>query len=207
MIFRYLGGRFNFTVGTVLSRDGKWGGLEEDGVTWNGMIAMLIDGEIDLCTAGLTQVMTRDAAVDFSIPMANDIATFLAPSRESPATHFWVYMEIFPISVWCLIIASVVTLGIGFYAIEILGGNRFHAVGDPEKFGLSNGLAVCALLVLQLSYNIVMDSLSSRLIFLFAGFMAYLMFTYYTCDLTARMTSGPAPSVIGTDLTNVEAGE
>ncbi len=143
-----------------------------------------------------SRVTTRDAVIDFSISMGDDVGTFLAPVTQTPATQFWVYTEIFPPAVWAVIVASVFAAGLTLFVVDATGANRFHGPRDVERFGVTNGVAVSALLVLQLSYGIAMVSLSSRLAFLFAAFMAYLVFTYYTCDLTARMTSGPAPSAI-----------
>ncbi len=42
-ILNNIAAKLNFTLTNVLPNDGKWGGLEEDGVTWNGLIRMLLD--------------------------------------------------------------------------------------------------------------------------------------------------------------------
>ncbi len=57
-------------------------------------------------------------------------------------------------------------------------------------------MAVSTLLVMQLSYDICARTLSSKILFLATALMAYLIYTYYTSDLTARMTSGPPPTSI-----------
>jgi hypothetical protein len=53
------------------------------------------------------------------------------------------------------------------------------------------------LLLMQLDYGVVIRSLSAKILFLISGLSTYLIFTYYTSDLTARMTSGPPPVSIG----------
>ena len=47
--------RLNFTAEVGISKDGKWGSLNDDGKTWNGMVGMLVDKETDIVTAGLTR--------------------------------------------------------------------------------------------------------------------------------------------------------
>jgi selenophosphate synthetase-related protein len=47
--------RLNFTAEVGISKDGKWGSLNDDGMTWNGMVGMLVNEETDIVTAGLTR--------------------------------------------------------------------------------------------------------------------------------------------------------
>lgn len=48
----------NFSVNLSVSKDGQFGGLKEDGKTWNGLVNM--ENEADLVTAGLTQTVDRN---------------------------------------------------------------------------------------------------------------------------------------------------
>jgi hypothetical protein len=45
----------NFTAEVGISKDGKWGSLNVDGKTWNGMVGMLVNKETDIVTAALTR--------------------------------------------------------------------------------------------------------------------------------------------------------
>ena len=53
-------------------------------------------------------------------------------------------------------------------------------------------MALVATMIMQLTYEVGLRSASARVLFYITSISAYLMFAYYTCDLTARMTSGPA---------------
>ncbi len=55
----------NFRTETVISRDGKWGGWEGANGTFNGLVGMLADKEVDLVTAGLTVTYQRSKAIDY----------------------------------------------------------------------------------------------------------------------------------------------
>ncbi len=106
-------------------------------------------------------------------------------------TQFWVYVDIFPVRTWLVCAAMIAALAVGFYLISRSGCYDF---GDSEDFTLFDSVAMNGLMVLQIDYAaIALRSLSSKVLFMFAAFMSYLVFTYYTCDLTARMTSGPPP--------------
>ncbi len=196
----------NFTVELTVPPDGLWGGLEKDGKTWNGIIRMIMDGKADICNAGLTQTLARDAVVDYTIPVAKTKSTLLAPASKGHSTNFWVYMDIFPIIIWLIISGFIIVLGLGLVLLQVLGVNQFHKPKDPEMFSVLNGLAAGALQVLQIGYNLCLESQSAKILFLALSFMSYLIFAYYTCDLTARMTSRP-PSVAIRSFHDVIAGE
>ena len=64
-ILKYLQRILNFTVATRMPHDKKWGLLESDGKTWNGMIKELIDGDIDIASGGLAISFDRAIVVDY----------------------------------------------------------------------------------------------------------------------------------------------
>jgi hypothetical protein len=66
-----------------------------------------------------------------------------------------------------------------------------HHEGDSEEFGLLNGFALVVLLLLQIGYDVSASSASAKILILVSSALTWLLFSYYTCDLTARMTSGP----------------
>jgi hypothetical protein len=76
---KQLESQLNFTANVGLSVDRKWGALEKDGSTWNGMVGMLINNEADIVTGGLTKTNQREEVIDFGMPLEHDIATLLQP--------------------------------------------------------------------------------------------------------------------------------
>lgn len=56
----------NFTNAMTPSVDGKWGNLEADNVTWNGLIGMLARREVDVAASSLTITKDRQAVADFT---------------------------------------------------------------------------------------------------------------------------------------------
>ena len=71
------------------------------------------------------------------------------------------------------------------------GVNNFHYPSDSERFGLLNGMALSVILLMQLSYDVCIKSASAKLVFLPGCLFAYLLFTYYTSELTAGTQQRP----------------
>ncbi len=109
---------------------------------------------------------------------------------SSEATDLSIYTGIFPASVWIVGFVTVAALSLGFYAIGKL------TKVEVERLSIVSYMATNGLLFLQRGQNFFIASLSSKTLFLVANFLAYLVYTYYTCNLTATMTSGPPPSAI-----------
>ena len=67
-ILSELEARLNFSAVTTVSADGKWGGWSTDvgNGTFNGLVGMLVIGEADLVTGGLTVTAQRSEAIDFT---------------------------------------------------------------------------------------------------------------------------------------------
>ena len=86
----------NFTIVLKSPDDQKWGTLESDGKTWNGMISELLDDKIDICTSGLSITYDRAKVSDFryicnecrSAGVQGDLeAKFVCFTKVEPATQ------------------------------------------------------------------------------------------------------------------------
>jgi hypothetical protein len=71
-----------------------------------------------------------------------------------------------------------------------------HDKDDPEQFNTLNGVALVMLYMMQIGYEVTLSSFSSKLLLFVTCAGTWLLFTYYTSDLTARMTSGPPTNSI-----------
>jgi hypothetical protein len=184
----------NFTAQTVMSQDGQWGALVNE--SWNGMVGMLINGETDIVIAALSHTVDRAKVISYAIPLQSDMNTLIAPREKGQATQFWVYMDIFPNETWFVLACMMMATCLGFFVINKTGVNRFHKSYESEKFGIENSLALSILMLWQLSYDVVIDKISAKVLFFIAGMTTHVVYAYYTSDLTARMTSGPPSNSI-----------
>ena len=189
-MLQYLASNLNFTIENVLPRDGQWGLVGSDGKTWTGLVLDLMEGHIDISVAGLTQTLDRNEVIDFSVPLARDYVTLISAIRKGPSTQFWVYLEIFPKVTWIVICMQALLLILAFSVVLCLTKSEYS---NP----VLQGFAVVFLQLMQLDCTLTPQQLSTKTLFMTCSFFAYLIFTFYTCDLTARMTSGSADSPIG----------
>ena len=188
--------QMNFTRKVIQPPDGQWGVLKENG-HFNGIVGQLQQGLGDFSSAGLTIVLERSLAIDYSTTFYQGILTMVTKATSGkPTMDYLVYVGIFSVRVWVLYISST-CLGVGIlYSISKLKIERFHSVNDYEDFGFFNALALGFLIFLQLEYSITKKSLITKLVFMTMCFSSFLIFSYYSADLTSLMTSGPAPSHI-----------
>ena len=128
--------------------------------------------------------------IDYTIPVFPRITlTLWQPlGNRAPSLNFTAFIDIFHVNVWILIAITFLVIAAAFYAIAICGNNRFHELIDSEEFGFLNSVALSVLLLIQLSYHVIVKSLPARIIYLVGSLVAYVLFSYYECDLTAQMT-------------------
>ncbi len=179
-ILRLLGNHLNFTVDDGVPADGKWGSTGDGGETWSGLVGMLAAGQADVVSCGLTPMPARSRAVDFTIALQEDRSTFVARLASGDTSmHFWAYLGIFPRASWALVAATLVLIAAALAAIR--GGDFFECAG------------AAFLLLLQLNPDSLSTTsstlLPSRILFVSASIGCYLLFIYYTSDLTSLMTA------------------
>ena len=77
-----------------------------------------------------------------------------------------------------------------------MGFENFHHEADSESFGFLNAISVNLLHLGLLSYPILYQSRTSRILCLSSCFSTFVLFSFYTADLTSLMTSGSSGDTI-----------
>jgi hypothetical protein len=123
----------------------------------------------------------RSHAIDYSIPLARDSFTLIAPVMGGKEAQFWVYTDILRLETWlgffAMIVVTILSLRMLFRCNAIKGGGNYAILNSAE---------LTFMLVLQRSYENDMKSNTSKIAYVTIGFSAYIMFSLYTADLTAR---------------------
>ena len=180
----------NFTSSLSLSIDGKYGGVISNG-TGDGMVGMLMRDETDVAVASLTYTAQRHKAIDYTIPIFPRVYSSLITSRVTgTTTNLTVYMERFSLMAWAMIALTALILATAFYIVSESGVNSFHFSSDPEKFGLLQSIGMTMMILMQLTYNGSIKSASAKVLFFSSSIFAYLIFTFFACDLISGMTAG-----------------
>ena len=184
----------NFTVVLSESIDKKFGAKTANG-SFNGMVGMLVRDETDIVASHMTITEQRSKVVDFTIPWKFSVFSLITPVDRAPQLNYLVYMKVWKDAylVWGIILTSVLLFGLIFYILNKAGLCKFHDSSHVDEFGPLQSVAFATLLYMQLTYRYKtsIDSTAGRIIFISASMCAYLLFSFWTADITAGMTNGP----------------
>ena len=181
---RELEANLNFTVGLSLPKDGKWGILTDEG-EYNGLVGELVNREVDIAPSGLYRIKWREQVIDFATPVLEDLQTLIAKESSGKEVNFTVYLEIFMPGAWILVCLSLASMSCTIHTMRLLKNEQTSNFMDKALLNM----AATGRQFIQIPYNFSVDSVSSRMA-LIAFFMnSYIIFTFYTCNLTAAMTS------------------
>lgn len=205
-LLHVLGQKLNFTLNAIEPPDGQWGVELEDG-KFNGIVGMMQNGSGDLSSAGLTILIERSQVMDYSMSFYQGIFTMVTKASDGkPAINYLVYVHIFSLLTWAIIFITIIAYAIAFASISKFDIEDLHDVTDHEEFGVLHGLALNLRMLGQLDYPIKKEALTTKILFLFTAFFSFILFCFYTADLTSLMTTGPAPSQIRTFQDAFDAG-
>jgi hypothetical protein len=102
-VVRRLQETLNFSVELTMPADGKWGILQADGKTWQGLVGLLVNKSTDIVASGLSHTADRLGVTDFSVPLEEDIVTLIGPRYKcEESNHLTVYIDLLAVESWCL---------------------------------------------------------------------------------------------------------
>ena len=196
MLF-YITDRLNMTIEN--KQVGWTNKLLENG-SWTGSMKSLDEKEADVATSGLGISLQRSAYIDY--PMATDRQPLIlhAAIPKGSSTNMWVYVKVFGLLQWMLYFALLILMALGLYIINILfdddDGMSFGTKrGSNSNYKLGSvfsGFALVFLYNLQMGSHPTSKYMAARMLTLTVSTITMLFFVFYTGDITAAMTSGPA---------------
>ena len=89
----------------------------------------------------------------------------------------------------------IIVSSVAFMILENVGRANFHGNTDSEEFTVSNSLALSLGLLIQNSYSVETSKASSRILYIAISASTLVLFAYYTCDMTSRLTGPPATPI------------
>ena len=199
---RELEAHLNFTVKLSLPKDGKWGSLTDEG-EYNGLVGELVNREIDIAPSGLYRIKWREQVIDFATPVLEDLQTLVAKESSGKEVNFTVYLEIFMPGAWILVCLSFASVFCTIYSMGLVNYDE-----PPSSFLDKALLSVAATgrQFIQIPCDLSVDNVSSRMAIIVFAMNAYILYTYYTCNLTAAMTSTAPSSGIASFEDAVQGG-
>ncbi len=81
-VFHTLQNKLNFTYELENSIDGQWGVVKPDGVTWTGMVGMLMRKDVDIAATDFTITKERSEVIDFAEPIVQIYHSFFIKNPQ-----------------------------------------------------------------------------------------------------------------------------
>ncbi len=109
---------------------------------------------------------------------------------------FWAYVNIFHFNTWSCVFLTIFGIALGFIIIKATKVEQFHSNIDSEPFRFLNAISLNVLILLQKDYPVTKETIPTRLLFISFCFSSFLLFSFYTADLTSLMTSGSPETLL-----------
>ena len=203
MLF-YITEKLNLTIETV---GGKFERpkLLENG-SWTGLMGSIQRKEVDVLSMGMGINLQRSYVVDFPISTDRQAITLIAAIPKGAAPNMWVYVRVFGIYQWMIFLILLTCLGVALSLLNVFSKDEMERELRTErgvsKFNqlktLASSFALVYLYAIQMGDHTSSRQTALRLLTITASMLTFLMFVYYTGDITSEMTSGPAEIPIRT---------
>ena len=120
-------------------------------------------------------------------------STTMANLKMSQAMDYRAFVTIFRVSVWVIFFALMAATGFAFAFMWSADIDDLSRRSDGSSW--TSILAVVGLVMLQKDpSHLTFRSITGKLLLVLSGFCAFVMYSYYSADLTSQMTVG-APSL------------
>ena len=181
--------RLNLTVVTVLP-DGKencGGRLLENG-SWTACVGMLTRYRADVSANGLAWTLSRDAAIDYVdlLKVPNGGYTLIGRRARAKVLDMWVYVGVFGLVQWLIFTGFLLSFILFFF---VFSSTSAEAEDSSMTTKAITSFHMVLLFVIQLGAHPEGGSVAKRILYLSASTLTFLLFAYYTTEVTAQMTS------------------
>ena len=168
--------------------------------SWTGWIGQLQRKEVDVVSSGVGVRFQRSFVMDYPFATARSRITLIAAIPKGAAPNMWVYVRVFGVHQWIIFILALtlitILLSLLNFLLEDETSKEFGTKrGSRNEYRLDSTFASFALVSL---YTIQMGShtnsrkMAPRLLTLTASFVTFLIFLYFTSEITSEMTSLPS---------------
>ena len=183
----------NLNIKSFPVPDGEFGKQYDNG-TWSGCVGMLTRNHADVCTKGLAYTLQRYTAIDYSedLQMPRGGYTLIGASEREMILDMWAYVNVFGWSQWSIFGGLLLTIILVFIMISY----NIDTADNTLLESASSGFSIVYLFVIQNGHHPEGGSNAKQMVLLTTALLAFLMFCYYTTDITAQMTSKRPPKTI-----------
>ncbi|KAK3876549.1 hypothetical protein Pcinc_018677 [Petrolisthes cinctipes] len=171
---------FTYTATNTL-----FGSLQQDGVTWNGMVGMLQRQTADVAVAPLSITQIRSITIDFTIPI-QIVSTRLYIKRPVLEGTWTLYGQPFDSFLWLSIPVSIIICVISLWGFNLVSEK---AGGNSHHISLADAFWIIFSGVIQQSTVIEPKPMSGKLVFFSGLWMGLILLTCYSAMLVSILTT------------------
>ena len=157
---------------------------------------LLIMNLTDVCSGGMPIKFPR-IGVMFAMPIATDhrAMTLIAGVPTGTAPDAWVYLDVYDLSQWVILISILIVISLG---LSILARSKKYP-RDSRRPSVFEGFELtCMYFIQQGSHPGYGHLTAKRVLTLTTSMLTFLVFVYYSNDITAKMTAGSPPIPVRT---------
>ncbi len=178
----------NFTVEWVIPPDGAYGSQISDG-SWNGMIGLLQEKQVDMSAALLSLSLSRNEVISYLSPYLESKSTFLVHDKTLKATSGSInvsgYISVFDDSAWvCFFCTLFLELLVFVFFIK----RASPASSTSGSIKTSLFLTMNTFLKLSVSDELPLRKVSHRTLLWVCSLFPIVVMAYYEGVLTSYMT-------------------
>ena len=187
--FAILQSKLNFSVTWVHVDDKIYGAFDNEINDWNGIVGMVLRGQIDTSILDLTITEKRSSVIKFTIPVRN-YKYRLFMKKPGPSLSWNTFLNVFHVAYWCALVASFTVCSIFLASFAL---NSYHNESEKirpwtkiMKFGeafSTTARAFAALGVDHSNYSCTKSFTSSRVLTLVICMCGMLNYYIYNAGL------------------------
>ena len=137
--------------------------------------------------------------IDLPLIIFRSPVTLIAAKQKGTAPNMWVYVQVFGIPQWILFIVLLTLLGMALViknglSEDEIARNSDKKISADQNYNLYANFGQVYIYAIQMGNHPNSKHLTSRILTLTASILTFIMFAYYTNDITSKMTAGP-PSI------------
>ena len=185
----------NFSANWIVPSDGAYGSKNQDG-SWNGMVGLLAQGEVDMSAALLSVSLSRSEVISYAHPYVVTKSTLMGTAETFKSSgrsfNFTGYLSVFTLEAWTSLLV-VLSLDVVAFVIFLKKNHANASFGQTLAKSL---VAVAETIVkLGLSYNPRRVNVSGRTLLWTAAMFPVIIMSYYEGLLTSYLTIKTPPPV------------
>ena len=186
-----------------VSKDGKYGSLDEKTNHWDGIIGKILRNEGDIAIADLTITDERLRVVDFTYPfMEIGVGVLVRVDRQGVTQGIWAFLQPVAPQLWIITFLAISFMGVLFWAMEKIAFrilDKFATHNDEKnelqrqtskKFSFAASLHYSWSTVVRTRDKVIRPSNTSAKIGAISLALCFLVFiTTYTAQLAAFLVA------------------